>query len=70
MSTLTLSAKTLATARTEIARRHDCHLDEIVLVLSGPRGQRRATVAFPGGEWRSRVHLDDLSAVTEAQLTA
>lgn len=70
MSTLTLSTTTLAAARAEIARRHDCHLDEIAIVLSGPRGQRRATVAFPGGEWSSRAHPDDLAAVTEARLAA
>lgn len=70
MMTLTLSAKTLATARAEIARHHDCYPDEVALVISGPRGQRRATVAFPGGEWRSRIHPDDLAAVTEARLTA
>ena len=67
---ITISAKTLATARTEIARRHDCNRSEVAIVLSGPHGRRQAQVAFPGGEWCSRVHPDDLAAVTEAHLVA
>lgn len=67
---ITISAKTLTTARAEIARRHDCASGEVALVLGGPRGRRVARVAFPGGEWCSREHPDDLAAVTEAHLVA
>lgn len=60
----------VALAKAAIAHRHDCAVTEVALVLGGPNGRRVATVAFPGGEWSSRPHIDDLAAITDARLSA